>query len=138
MTSFAVLITAGLAVWGSSGSPPDLTNGLVLTVIAGCLQAGAAWLFSHGQGTAQSDHAVSSVGNLLRLLGRAATLKDGVEKAVRKKTMQQVELRQHLGVVSVELEFIEERAIEAVGHWNQFYPDAVTKARRGLEEEGNG
>jgi hypothetical protein len=134
----AVLITAGLAVWGSSDSPPNLLGGLLLTLLAGCLQVGAAWLFSHGQGKAQSDHAESSVVNLLKMLGRVLTLKEGVERAVRKKTLNELGLRQHLGVVSVELEFIGERADEALGHWKQFYPDAVDRARRAQLEGRNG
>ena len=138
LTFLAFVTTAGLAVWGSSASPPPLLDGLALTVVAGSLQTGAAWLFSHGQGTAQSDHAESSVGNLLRLLGRVLTLKDGVEGSVRKKSMGEVDLRQHLGKVSVELEFIGERADEAVGHWKQFYPDAVDRAKRVQLEDGDG
>jgi len=138
LTFLAFLITAGLALWGASDSPPNLLGGLLLTLLAGSLQTAAGWLFSHGQGTAQSDHAESSVGNLLRLLGRVLALKDDVERGVRKKSSRELELRQQLGVISVELEFIGERADEAVGHWKQFYPEAVDRARRAQLEGRDG
>jgi hypothetical protein len=131
----AFVVTAGLAFWGSSDKPPNLAEGLALTLAAGAMQISAGWLFSHGQGTAQSDHAVSSVVNLLRLLARVLVLRADVEKSVRKKSLGEPELRRELGQVSAQLDMIGERADDAVGHWKQFYPDAVDRARQ-AELEG--
>ncbi len=61
-----------------------------------------------------------------------------VEAIVRKKSATETDLRVGLGSVSVSLEYIEERVGEAVGHWNQFYPEAVHNARHTLEEQRNG
>lgn len=135
LTVLALLVTLGLAIWGSSDTPPTLVVALLLTVLAGLFQTGAAWLFSHGQGTAESTHAASSIVNLMRAFGRARDLRQGVEQAVTQQGTTALQLRQQLGLVSVQLEFIEERTEDAIYHWNQFYPDAVRAARESREGE---
>ncbi len=132
----AFAATIGLAAWGSSESPPSLAGASSLTLLAGLLQFGGAWAFSRGQGTANAAHAQASVRNLIKLFLRVQALKSDAEKTLRKRSLNGGELREHLGIVSVELEFVAERAADAVSDWRQFYADAVDRAQREQQEEG--
>jgi len=127
LTFVAVCLTFFLSVLRSGDSPPSSGWVIFLTVLGITAQAASAFTF--GQvGKAEPAHAQASVSHLWTLARRAGNMRKAAEDAFEQRPKPTPsELHSQIGILSSELSWIEEDALEAIEHWRLFHEQAVKK-----------
>ncbi|ETD30186.1 hypothetical protein [Williamsia sp. D3] len=139
-TALAVVLTLLLALLRGTTS---LSTGWVLSLAILGILAQAASAFSFGNvGKADPSHAEASVRHLIRLNVRSTNTALTAQQLYEAPDLYNAgdpreslsEIQRRMGVVSAELSWIAEDAAEAIHHWDQFFPQAVTKAKERGEQ----
>lgn len=121
-------LTIGLGVLAGADDPPSQATSALLVVLAGVFQVASANQF-HSIGRADPGLARAAVRRLIRMGTRARDARQAVEASFDHGSAP--ELRRTLGLVSVELSWIEEGILEAVEDWNEFHLDALKQLTEG-------
>lgn len=116
------LVTAYVAYLGSQDPPPAVLVNVVLVILAGLCQIIAGSQFQ-GIGRADPGLARASVRRLVAMTQRVAARKRVVEEAY--DTGGAVELRKVMGLLSVDLSWLEEGLLHAKDDWVEFHEDAL-------------
>jgi len=120
------LLTTAIAVLGGVADTVVL---LLLTLLAGVFQYAGASRF-HSTGRADPTLARASVRRLFLLAGRASATRQEVETTYDRGSP--AEIKRQMGLVSAQLSFIEEGAVQAIQDWREFHSDALAA----IDEEG--
>lgn len=121
-------LTIALGVLAGADDPPSRSTSALLVVLAGVFQVASASQF-HSIGRADPGLARAAVRRLIRMGTRAGDTRQAVEASFDKGSA--AEQRRTLGLVSVELSWIEEGILEAVEDWNEFHQDALKRLTEG-------
>lgn len=119
----AFLFTVAVAAVPSGHSWSTLVS-VVLVLIAGALQFGAAFVFDRS-GRADPTLARVAVGSLLRLVSQTKRARIRAENALTGG--DENAMRTAMGMLSVELSFIEEGVSDAAQAWAAFHPEAISR-----------
>jgi len=97
---------------------------IVILIIAA--QIGAGWAFS-ADGKADPTLAERSVGRLFHLAQRAKRA-GAKAQAAYESSGSEAQLHADMGILSVELSWIEDGLVQAIGDWRVFHAQAVERA----------
>lgn len=127
----AVMLTFVLAAVGTGGG---VALPLSLAIAIALFQFGAAWAFA-GYGKATPSHAQASVRSLFRLGERAAKATALANEAYEQAngTLTPTEMKARMGILSSQLSYIQENAVDAIDDWRLVHPQAVKE----YEERSN-
>ncbi len=133
----AIGASACAAIAGAIAIAPTAPNGtsqvnvvqtVLFLVVAALLQAGAGLAFNR-TGRADPSLARSAVRHLFQLVNRAAHARTLAEKHYESGTP--ADAKKAMGIISVELSFLEEGFATAAQDWAEFHPEAF----RSIQEE---
>ncbi|NCT90136.1 hypothetical protein GXB85_04095 [Cellulomonas sp. APG4] len=119
LVALAFALTLAIALLGGTADTLVL---LLLTLLAGVFQFFGASRF-HSAGRADPSLARASVRRLFSMAGRAYETRLSVEQCYETGTPG--DAKKQLGVVSAQLSFIEEGAVQAIEDWREFHDEAL-------------
>lgn len=100
---------------------------LLVAVVGVVFQGVSAFVFG-GVGKADPTHAQASVSHLWTLAQRTTQMKKAAQDSYERRPIHtQSEFHGQMGILSAELSWIEEDALEAIEHWRLFHEQAVEK-----------
>lgn len=124
--------TVLLGVLSGSDRPPSRSTSALLVLVAAVFQLGSVLLFS-GIGRADPGLARAAVRRLVRMGLRAEGARVLAEESFDSASAS--ELRSRMGQLSVDLSWMEEGLLEAVGDWEEFHADALKTLRKADQRE---
>ena len=117
-------VTIYLAMQTSTTEPPTAAESGLLVVLAAVFQAGSIYVFN-GAGRADPSLARTAVRRLIELTARAKAARIHAESTY--EAANAAESKRVMGLISVELSYIEEGIAGAAKDWAEFHPDAIKK-----------
>lgn len=129
-----LLLIAGIGVMvfmaaqSSMTTPPSALESTLLVVLSSCLQIASVAVFN-GNGRADPSLARSAVRRLIELTARAGQARIAAEQAY--ELSSPADAKKAMGLISVQLSYIEEGIAGGAKDWAEFHPDAIRK----LEEK---
>lgn len=117
-------ITVYFAIATSTTEPPTPGESGLLVVLAAVFQAGSIYVFN-GAGRADPSLARTAVRRLIELTARAKAARIHAENTY--ETASAAESKRVMGLISVELSYLEEGIAGAAKDWAEFHPDAIKK-----------
>lgn len=126
----SLVTTVFLGVLSGADKQPTRSTSALLVLLAAVFQFGSVVTFS-GIGRADPGLARAAVRRLIRMGLRTSGARKLAEESFDGANAP--ELRSRMGQLSVELSWLEEGLVEAVGDWEEFHADALKKLRKGDE-----
>jgi hypothetical protein len=123
LSAIAVVVSAWAVVAGAD-KPVNVLQTVLFIFLAAILQAGAAFTFNRS-GRADPSLARSAVRRLLLMVGRAQKARKLAEKHYEAGTPS--DAKKAMGMLSVELSFLEEGFTTGAQDWAEFHPEAFRK-----------
>ena len=121
-------VTIFMAARAASATSPSAMESVLLIVVAAGFQAASAVAFG-SSGRADPALARTAVRRLVELTARAQSARKVAQVAY--ESLSAVESKKTMGLISVELSYLEEGIAGGALDWAEFHPDAVRK----LEEK---
>lgn len=123
-----ILVMIYMAAQSSTITPPTALESTLLVAISSGLQIASVAVFN-GNGRADPSLARSAVRRLIELTARASKARILAEHAYELSTP--ADAKRVMGLMSVELSYIEEGIAGGAKDWAEFHPEAIKK----LEEK---
>jgi hypothetical protein len=120
-------VTVLLGVLSGADEQPSRSTSALLVLLAAVFQFSSVLLFA-GIGRADPGLARAAVRRLIRMGLRTSGARQLAEESF--DSANTAELRSRMGRLSVELSWLEEGLVEAVGDWEEFHAEALKQLRK--------
>lgn len=127
-------LTVYLGVLSGADRQPSRATSALLVVLAGVFQIAGAGQFNK-LGRADPGLARAAVRRILKMVVRTRESRKLAESTYDLGTAQEV--RKTLGRISVELSWVEEGLLDAIGDWNEFHAEALQNITKGAGNAGS-